>query len=146
MGCVRVLLADDQPEMLQEISQLLDGEFSIVAAVEDGEQVVEAVQRLDPDLLVLDISMPVLSGLEAAARLKLKESACRAKLVFVTVHQDPDYVEAAFAVGALGYVLKSRLAVDLLPAIRAALEGRTFVSPPTTPRNPFLGAPALATE
>ena len=95
MGCVRVLLADDQPEMLQEISQLLDGEFSIVAAVEDGEQVVEAVQRLDPDLLVLDISMPVLSGLEAAARLKLKESACRAKLVFVTVHQDPDYVEAA---------------------------------------------------
>ena len=131
-----VLLADDQQGVLDAISKLLDGEFRIVAAVRDGERVIEAVGRLNPDLLLLDISMPVLSGIEAAARLKLKESARSPKLIFVTVHEDPDYVEAAFAVGARGYVVKRRLAVDLLPAIREVLQGRTFISPSTANAHP----------
>ena len=131
-----VLLADDQQGVLDAISKLLDGEFRIVAAVRDGERVIEAVGRLNPDLLLLDISMPVLSGIEAAARLKLKESARSPKLIFVTVHEDPDYVEAAFAVGARGYVVKRRLAVDLLPAIREVLQGRTFISPSTANGHP----------
>jgi len=113
------LLADDQQEILETASRMFDGEFDIVATAQDGEGAIEAAARLDPDLLVLDISMPVLSGIEAAAQLK--ESACRAKVVFLTVHDDPDYVEAAFSVGAVGYVLKRRLAVDLLPAIREVL-------------------------
>lgn len=130
-GDVRVLVADDQQAVVEAISGLLDGKFQVVATVQDGERVIEAVKGLNPDLLLLDISMPVLSGIEAAARLKLNESPSRSKLIFVTVHQDPDYVEAAFAVGARGYVLKQRLAADLLPAIREVLQGRTFISPPT---------------
>jgi DNA-binding NarL/FixJ family response regulator len=125
------LVADDQQAVVEAISGLLDGKFRVVATVQDGERVIEAVKGLNPDLLLLDISMPVLSGIEAAARLKLNASSFRSKLIFVTVHQDPDYVEAAFAVGARGYVLKQRLAVDLLPAIREVLPGRTFISPPT---------------
>jgi DNA-binding NarL/FixJ family response regulator len=128
MGGVRILLADDQQEILETALQLFDGEFDIVATAKDGEGAIEAAVRLDPDLLVLDISMPVFSGIEAAAQLK--ESACRAKVIFLTVHDDPDYVEAAFSIGAVGYVLKRRLAVDLLPAIREVLQGHTFVSPP----------------
>ena len=88
---------------------------------------IEAVARLDPDLLVLDISMPILSGIEAAYRLK--GSGSRAKVIFLTVHGDPDYFEAAFCVGDLGYVLKPRLVVDLIPAIREVLKGHIFVSP-----------------
>ena len=137
-GDVRVVVADDQQPVLDAISQVLDGEFHVVAAVQDGERVVEAANRLNPDLLLLDISMPVLSGIEAAARLKLNESPRAPKLIFVTVHDDPDYVEAAFAVGARGYVLKRRLAVDLLPAIREVLEGRTFISAPTNGGGPLL--------
>ena|SRR5215469_2035723 len=146
IGSVRVLLADDQQGVLDAISHLLESEFDIVAAVENGQRVLEAVDCLDPDLLVLDISMPVLNGIEAAARLNLKEASCKAKLIFVTVHQDPDYIEAAFAVGARGYVLKSRLAVDLLPAIREVLEGRTFVSPCTAGPRPSLPTPTLTTH
>jgi DNA-binding NarL/FixJ family response regulator len=127
MECVRMLLADDRQEILDAVSQLVDGQYDIAARVNNGEQVIEAVARLDPDLLVLDISMPVLTGIEAAARLK--ESGCRAKVVFLTVHDDPDYVEAAFSVGACGYVLKTRLGMDLLPALREVLQDRTFVSP-----------------
>jgi DNA-binding NarL/FixJ family response regulator len=128
IGNPRILLADDQSEIFKTVTELLDGEFDIVATVQDGERAIAAVARLDPDLLVLDISMPVLNGIEAASRLK--ESACRAKVIFLTVHDDPDYVAAAFSAGALGYVLKPRLAVDLLPAVREVLQGHTFVSPP----------------
>jgi DNA-binding NarL/FixJ family response regulator len=88
---------------------------------------IEAVARLHPDILVIDISMPVLSGIEAAQQLK--QSGTDAKIVFLTIHEDPDFVQAALAAGASGYVVKSRLATDLLLAIRAALAGGRFVSP-----------------
>lgn len=135
MTCPRVLLADDQKEMLRTVTQLLQGEFHVVGAVENGQRVLEVAPSLSPDILVLDICMPVLSGIEAA--LRLQESGSRIRVVFLTVHEDPDFVEAALSAGALGYVLKPFLATDLIPAIRKALEGKTFTS--------RLAAPASAT-
>ena len=127
MERVRVLLADDQQEMLDTISRLMDGKFEIIGAVADGQCVLEAASRMAPDLVVLDISMPIMNGLQAAARLQ--ESGSQAKVVILTVHNDPDYLQAAFSAGARAYVLKSRLGTDLLPAIQEVLHGRTFVSP-----------------
>jgi DNA-binding NarL/FixJ family response regulator len=123
----RVLLADDHQDFLAATARFLEPEFEVVEAVGNGRALVEGAPRLDPDLLVVDIAMPVLNGIEAARQLTAAGS--RAKIVFLTVHDDEDYVRAARAVGALGYVLKSRLASDLAPALREALEGRAFVSP-----------------
>ena len=127
MTGARVLLADDYPKMLDKTTQLLRGEFDIIGSAHDGGQALEATARLNPDLLILDISMPVLNGIQVAARLR--DSGCKAKVIFLTVHEDRDYIDAAFAVGALGYVLKSRVATDLLPAIYAVLQGHRFTSP-----------------
>ena len=127
MGCPRVLLADDLPEMLQKAAQLLQDDFDVVGFAQNGQEAIEAAEALDPDLLVFDISMPILNGIQAASRLR--DSGCKAKVIFLTVHEDRDYVEAAFSVGALGYVFKSRVATDLIPALRAALRGQEFTSP-----------------
>lgn len=124
---IRILLADDQQEMREAVARLLVDEFDVVAAVANGEQAIEAAVRLAPDLLVLDISMPVLNGIEAASRLK--QSGSSVKVIFLTVNEDPDIVEMALSVGADGYVLKQRIATDLIPAIRQALDDRIFVSP-----------------
>ena len=127
MAFARVLLADDYREMLDRVTQLLREEFDIVGSAHDGGQALEAAARLNPDLLILAISMPVLNGIQVAARLR--DSGCKAKVIFLTVHEDRDYIDAAFAVGALGYVLKSRVGTDLLPAIHAVLQGHRFTSP-----------------
>jgi len=124
---IRVLLADDHREFLRLAVCLLEPEFEVVATVGDGQTLFDEAARREPDVLVLDISMPVLNGIEAARRLKAVGS--RARIVFLTVHEDPDYVRAALAVGAQGYVVKSRLACDLPVALREALAGRSFVSP-----------------
>jgi DNA-binding NarL/FixJ family response regulator len=124
---IKILLADDQQEMLETVARLLEDGFDVIAAVADGERVIEAVVRLAPDLLVLDVSMPILNGIEAASCLK--DSGSKAKVIFLTVHEDPDIVEAAFSVGARGYVLKQRLATDLVPAVRKVLHDRFFISP-----------------
>jgi DNA-binding NarL/FixJ family response regulator len=124
---IRILLADDQEEVLKGVARLLEDEFDVIAAVPNGERAIEAAVRLAPNLLVLDISMPVLNGLETA--FYLKKSDAKAKVIFLTVNQDPDIIEAAFSVGALGYVLKQRLATDLIPAIRQVLDDGIFVSP-----------------
>jgi DNA-binding NarL/FixJ family response regulator len=126
MGLPRILLADDNHDMLEKIVQLLEGEFEVLAAVENGRRLVEAALNLDPDLIVMDISMPVLNGIAAACHLK--ESASRAKVIFLTVHEDPAFVTAAVSAGALGYVLKHRLLADLIPAIREVLQGHVFAS------------------
>ena len=123
----RVLLADDHEEFLAIEARLLEPEFEVVMTARDGRAVLEEAARLAPDILILDISMPVLDGIQAA-RL-LKTSGCQAKIIFMTVHGDQDYAQAGLAAGALGYVVKSRLATDLLPALRAVLAGRSFVSP-----------------
>lgn len=95
--------------------------------VGDGQALLEEAARLEPDILVLDISMPVLNGIEATRQLRAAGS--RAKIVFLTVHQDAEYVHAALAAGAQGYVTKCQLATDLLVALREVLADRSFVSP-----------------
>ena len=124
---VRILLADDSPSMLQAARLILEPEFQIVGTVHDGEAVVEAMQSLEPDVLILDISMGLMNGLEAA-RLLIRTGS-KAKIVFLTVHKDQEFVEEAFSAGAMGYVIKPRLGTDLLIAVREALMGHTFVSP-----------------
>lgn len=105
---------------------MLDGEFEIVATVKNGQEAVVETQRLDPDVLVIDISMPVIDGLQAARQLQGKK--LRTRIVFLTVHEDEDFVNAAFAAGASGYVTKPRVTTDLAPAIRDALAGRRYTS------------------
>jgi DNA-binding NarL/FixJ family response regulator len=121
------VLADDHADVLAAALRILEPEFEVVAAVSDGQAGVEEASRLEPDLLVLDIGMPLLNGIEAAR--KLRAAGCGAKIVFLTVHDDGDYMRAAQAAGALGYVVKPRLALDLNRALREALAGRSFVSP-----------------
>ncbi len=123
----RVLLADDHEAMLDRVKRLLEKEFQVVGIVRDGQAALEAVAELRPDVLILDISMPVLGGLQVALRLKQKKSKVR--IVFLTVHEDPDFASEALAAGALGYVVKPRLATDLQVAIKEVLAGRSFVSP-----------------
>jgi DNA-binding NarL/FixJ family response regulator len=124
---VQILLADDHPGLLESIRSLLEPTFDVVGCVGDGESMFDAAMKFQPDVIVSDISMPKLSGIEAANQLR--ESGCSAKVVFLTVHNDPDFVRAALRTGALGYVLKTSITTDLLIAIRETLAGRTFVSP-----------------
>jgi DNA-binding NarL/FixJ family response regulator len=123
----RVLLADDHQTILTLTADSLAGEYSVVGTATDGSELVAEAERLHPDVIVLDITMPRLDGIEAAQQLRhLRQGA---RLVFLTVHEDADYARAALEAGGLGYVVKARLASDLLPAIRAALADRRFVSP-----------------
>jgi DNA-binding NarL/FixJ family response regulator len=124
---VSVLLADDHDDFLATAVRHLEPHFDVLNAVSTGEALLDQAAKLEPDLVVLDISMPALSGIETARRLKAAGSPAR--IVFLTMHADPDYIRAAFETGALGYVVKSRLATDLLPCLREALAGRPFVSP-----------------
>src|SRR5262245_36451808 len=123
---MRVVLADDNDDFLGAITGLLDPEFEVVATVSDGQALVEEAARLDPDLILLDISMPVLNGIEAARQLRTAGS--QVKIIFLTVHEDADYVRSALRAGAQGYVVKSRLATDLSLALNEVLRGRSFVS------------------
>ena len=127
MSTPRILLADDQEEMLRTVVLVLGDEFNIIGTADNGKHAIELATELSPDVLVLDISMPIMNGLEVAGRLK--ELGSRASIVFLTVHADPDFVEAARSVGGLGYVLKESLAIDLAPAIRTVKQGNTFTSP-----------------
>ena len=122
---IRVLLADNHDSILTQVRAVLAEEFEVVCAVHNGIEAVAEVNHLDPDVLVIDISMPVLGGLEAASRLRSKR---RTKIVFLTVHEDEDFITAAFAAGGSGYVIKSDIATDLIPAIRDVLEGRIYIS------------------
>jgi DNA-binding NarL/FixJ family response regulator len=123
----RILLADDHKDIREKVMQQLDPEFEVVGAVEDGNALLKAASQMKPDVCVVDISMPIMSGIEAATQMKA--SGSRVKIVFLTVHEDPDFLQAALDAGALGYVIKSRVVTDLSPAIRAALADRLFVSP-----------------
>ena len=122
----RILVAEDHKLMRNRVVRLLKSEFEVVGAVESGPALLEAAARLKPDVCVLDISMPVVSGIEAAAQLKLSDSPT--KVIFLTIHNDSDFVGAAFKSGAEGYVFKTRMAADLLIAVREVMAGRTFLS------------------
>jgi len=123
----RVLLADDHPAMLALTATVLACECLVVGSVADGRELLAEAERLHPDVIVLDITMPRLDGIEAARQLGRSQRPAR--LVFLTVHEDADFARAALDAGGLGYVVKARLASDLLPAIRAALANRRFISP-----------------
>jgi DNA-binding NarL/FixJ family response regulator len=123
----RVLLADDHLAILNRVSALLSATFDVVGAVANGRELVSAGIRLDPDVIVTDITMPRLSGIQAAHQLR--EAGSRAKFVFLTVQVEHEFIDACLVEGALGYVVKSHMKTDLIPAIREALTGRTFISP-----------------
>ncbi len=131
MSKINVLLADDHRDVLNAVARFLAPEFNVVGAVTDGKALLSAVERLEPDVVIVDISMPILNGIDAARRLM--ESGSRAQVVFLTVHETSDYVGAALATGALGYVVKAHLATDLSVAIKEARAGRSYVSPSVAP-------------
>lgn len=126
MSKIRVLLADDHPTILERVCEILAEDFDVVGAVNNGRDAVEEAERLDPDVLVIDISMPILNGLQAAHHLKAKNR--RAKIIFLTVYNDQEFVVAALSAGASGYVTKSDITTDLVPAIREVLKGRIYTS------------------
>jgi DNA-binding NarL/FixJ family response regulator len=126
----RLLLADDHTLLLEGISMMLKPEFDLVGSVEDGQALLAAAKTLKPDVILLDISMPRLNGIDAARRLrKILPSA---RLIFLTMHAGADYVTEAFRAGAMGYILKRAAASELLTAIHTVLKGNHYVSPLVT--------------
>jgi DNA-binding NarL/FixJ family response regulator len=123
----RILLADDRQEVLKAINAVLGDEFNVIGTVRDGRAAVELTTSLRPDVLLLDISMPVVNGIEAASCLKKLGSDAR--IIFLTVYSDPEFLEAVLSTGAVGYVVKTAIATDLVPAIWAVLNGKVFISP-----------------
>ena len=127
MKPARILLADDHTLTLEGIRAVLEPHHEIVGIVTDGRALVDAALRLQPDLIVLDITMPLLNGVDAA--VQIKKSLPGMKLLFVTMHVNPAYLEAALNAGATGYVLKSAAREELLEAIKSVLNGRIYVTP-----------------
>ena len=123
----RVLLADDHKIMIEGLKDLLKGEFEIVGSVEDGRALVEQASTLHPDVIVTDISMPQLNGIEAARQIK--KTGKNIKIVFLTMHPDVTYAANAFEAGASGFVLKHSASSELITAIHEAIKGRTYVTP-----------------
>jgi CheY-like chemotaxis protein len=122
----RLVVADNHEDMLHTIVSTLGSGFLIVGMAKDGRGVLELALKLSPDVLLIDICMPIMNGIEAVRRLK--SLGCEVKVVFLTIHDDPDFLEAAMSAGASGYVLKSNVRTDLVPAIRMAMKGVLFIS------------------
>lgn len=127
MERLRILLADDHAQALEGMRALLAPHYEVAGAVADGRALVEAALRVKPDLVIADITMPHLSGIDAARQIKT--SLPGIKLLFVTMHSSPAYVSAAFEAGGTGYVLKSGAREELLEAVQRVLNGRIYVSP-----------------
>ena len=127
MKRARILLADDHRIVAEGLHGMLEPEFEVVGIVEDGRALVAQAKALAPDVIVADITMPLLNGIEAVLQLKKAEVA--AKVVFLTMHQDATYAARAFEIGASGFVLKHSAPSELVTAIREALAGRTYVTP-----------------
>lgn len=130
MSRPRLLLADDHTLLLEGIRLMLEPEFELAGSVEDGQALLAAAEKLKPDVILLDISMPVLNGIDAARQLR--KIVPSSKLIFLTMHGDADYVTEAFRVGASGYLLKRSAASELVTAIREVLKGHHYVSPLVT--------------
>jgi len=127
MGQTRILLGDDHSLILDGVRRLLESHYHVVGAADNGKDLVETALRLAPDLVILDVSMPVLNGIDAAREIKKALPATR--LVFLSMHSNPIYLRKALEVGASGYVLKSGASEELLTAIEAARKGNSYVSP-----------------
>jgi DNA-binding NarL/FixJ family response regulator len=122
-----VILADDHTLVLEGFRRLLETHCELLATVGDGQRLLQAVAQHRPDIVILDISMPVMNGIEAARTLKARFPSM--KLVFVTMHADPAYIRAAFQAGASGYILKQSLSDELTQALHTVLRGQTYVTP-----------------
>ncbi len=133
MNTISVILADDHEALRDQVAKMLTPEFNVVDTVSNGIALLEVEAKHKPDIVILDISMPGLSGFDTA-RL-LQEAGTKAKIVFLTVHNDRAYAEEALSIGAHGYVIKSRLASDLALAIKEVSEGGSFVSPSVLTEN-----------
>jgi DNA-binding NarL/FixJ family response regulator len=127
MSKTRVLLADDHTIVAEGLRSLLEGEFEFVGTVGDGRALLEAARNLKPDVIVADISMPLLNGLDAARQLK--RDGVKAKIVFLTMHAEAQLAAEAFQAGASGYVLKSSAGEELIAAIHEVAKGRAYVTP-----------------
>jgi DNA-binding NarL/FixJ family response regulator len=127
MRRARVLLADDHRMVAEGLRSLLEPEFELVGIVENGRALIEAVEQLRPDVIVADVSMPLLNGIEAVRQIKKNHE--NIKVVFLTMHPDITYAVSAFEAGALGYVLKHSAPAELSVAIRQALAGKKYVTP-----------------
>ncbi len=123
----RVLLADDHTFVLEGFKKLLEEQCELVGSVEDGRALLKAAVELQPSLIVLDISMPLLNGIEAAK--KLKKQLPGVKLIFVTMHADTAYVNEAFKAGASGYLLKRSAATELMQAVQSVMSDNFYVTP-----------------
>lgn len=123
----RVLLGDDHTLVLAGFRKLLEADFDLVGTAEDGRKLVEMAQQLRPDVILADISMPLLNGFDAARQIR--RTVPESKIVFVTMHADRDYITEAFRLGAAGYVLKRSAASELVSAINEVMHGRTYVTP-----------------
>jgi DNA-binding NarL/FixJ family response regulator len=127
MSRVRIVIADDHRLVAEGLRSLLEPAFELVEIVEDGRELVGAAQRLQPDVIIADVTMPLLNGLDAVEQLR--HLGCQAKVVFLTMHKDPLYAARALRAGASGFVLKHSASAELLTAIQEALAGRTYVTP-----------------
>ena len=127
MGKPRILLADDHALVLEGFRRILNDHYDLVGTAEDGRALLEAAKTLEPDLVILDVSMPLLNGIDAAGQLK--KLLPKTKIIFVTMHADRDYVRSAFESGASGYLLKRSAVDELEQAIRAVLAGHSYITP-----------------
>jgi len=127
MARARVLLADDHRIVAEGLRALLEPEFELVGIVEDGRALLDSAEKLRPDVVVVDVSMPLLNGIEAVRQLKKKNKDIA--VVFLTMHVDVTYAASAFEAGASGYVLKHSAPSELITAISSALKGRTYITP-----------------
>ncbi|RMH04445.1 MAG: DNA-binding response regulator [Nitrospirae bacterium] len=130
MKRARILLADDHTLVLEGLRKILEQDYELVGFAEDGRTLTRQAKRLDPDVIILDISMPQLNGLDAARQIK--KFAPSIKLIFLTMHGDPSYAHEAFRAGASGYLLKRSAATELTQAIEAVLKGQFYLTPAIT--------------
>lgn len=127
MKKIKVLLCEDHTIVREGVRLMLESEFEIAGSVEDGRALVAAAIKVQPDVIISDISMPLLNGIEALRQLK--KAGVTSKVIFLTMHPDADYATEAFRAGASGYVLKNSAGSELLTAIREAVKGRVYVTP-----------------
>jgi DNA-binding NarL/FixJ family response regulator len=132
-GRPRILIADDHGVVAESLRSLLEKNYDVVGVVQDGRQLLAEAPKLNVDVFVIDIGMPLLNGLNAAERLK--ECVPQAKFVFLTMHDDPNLAAAALSLGAVGYVLKSAALQELLNAISDVLQGKSYITPRLRPEN-----------
>ncbi len=127
MSRTRILLADDNELLLAQTAKMLASSFDVVGLARDGQDLIAQARKFTPDVIIVDITMPLMTGIEAVH--ELRQGGSPSRFVFLTVHQESEFLQACLEEGALGYVIKSHIKADLIPAIHAAMAGELFVSP-----------------